>query len=207
MSRKKKILLVSPDMERYSQPRMGILYIGTALIRTGQEVKIITINERKIDLLRNTLLNFKPDWVGATAFSSQHVFVMDIFKVTKEINPGTFTVFGGPHASALPEYLLKNNIYIDFIIKGEGEESIVELVSNNKKYSEISGLVYRDGNKIIVNGSEIISDLESLGYPFLIADKYEYRKSKVHGYMCKHKPVVPVFRPVDVRICVHTVQK
>ena len=51
-------------------------------------------------------------------------------------------VFGGYHPTILPEYVLSNK-EIDFIIRGEGEYPLFELVDcleKNKKFNEILNL-------------------------------------------------------------------
>jgi len=75
---------------------------------------------------------------------------------------------GGPHVSFLPEEALKNTD-IDFVIRGEGEETLIELTEYIEKKASISsipGLSFRDSGKVVHNQErEEIQDLDSLPYP------------------------------------------
>jgi len=54
--------------------------------------------------------------------------------------------------------------FIDYVIIGEGERAIVDLLSG-KKLSEIAGLVYKKKDKIVANPPKAIEDLDSLPFP------------------------------------------
>jgi len=73
-------------------------------------------------------------------------------------------ILAGPHASFDAESLLENNIFIDYILKGEYELNCAALarqLSNKTSFSKVEGLVFRDGNNIISNSESLDTD-ESL---------------------------------------------
>ncbi|MBO6181771.1 cobalamin-dependent protein, partial [bacterium] len=69
---------------------------------------------------------------------------LNVARKIKEINPDTFIFLGGIMSSAFADDIIKKYSYIDAVIKGEGEKSIVELAqkihSQDKNLSSVSNL-------------------------------------------------------------------
>ena len=88
---------------------------------------------------------------------SKNTFITHYKKITSYIRKYSQAVLlvGGSGFSIFPELLLKE-LEADYGIKGEGEESNIQLINaldNGEKVSDIEGLVYRnDDGDIIVNG-------------------------------------------------------
>lgn len=81
--------------------------------------------------------------------------VLTVAKAIKEQNPETFIFLGGIMTSAFAKDIMKNFPYIDAVIKGEGEKSIVELAQkiHSKDFNllSVSNLLWRKNGKIIKN--------------------------------------------------------
>lgn len=94
-------------------------------------------------------------------------------------------VLGNAHATFHPEECLKNK-WIDYIIRGEGELSLLELIhmlEGEKDFSTVLGLGYKESNgNIKINPLRpLIEDLDTLPFP----DKDLYYNSMPylnHGY-------------------------
>lgn len=78
----------------------------------------------------------------------------------------------GSYVSAAAEELLKNNLFIDFAVRGEYEITIKELVGvlfkgHHDGLSSVDGLIYRAKEQGIVTNRqrELLSDLDYLPYP------------------------------------------
>ena len=57
---------------------------------------------------------------------------------------------------------------MDFVSRGEGEESLYGLVNalkGNGSFDEVKGLCYRDGEKLIIKEKAIIEDSNSIPMP------------------------------------------
>lgn len=85
----------------------------------------------------------------------------------------------GPHVSVLDKEIMRVNKSIDFILRGEYEYILRDLVKTlikNKNLKEVKGLTYREGEKIIRNPSmPLIENLDELPFParhFLPNEKY-----------------------------------
>ena len=116
--------------------------------------------------VRQTIMEFNPDLIGISAMTSKYPMVTTIAEIAREIKPDAKIVIGGHHASIFGEQLLQNN-NLDFVIVGEGENTISELVAAlvdpRPDFSSIKGLIYKDGEKIITNPARpLIEDLDTL---------------------------------------------
>jgi radical SAM superfamily enzyme YgiQ (UPF0313 family) len=114
------------------------------------------------------LKELKPDIVGITISSPMAPVAFETAAVAKNATHVP-VVIGGPHASALPEECLQNHS-IDFVVMGEGETTIIQLIKHisigSPELSAIKGIAYRKNGKVIINESaELIADLNQLPMP------------------------------------------
>lgn len=74
----------------------------------------------------------------------------------------------GLHPSALPERTMKEE-QIDYVIKGEGLETVVQLIEGLKYHSvdwhDVDGLYFRENGQIAGNGRLNITDIEKVPAP------------------------------------------
>ena len=61
-------------------------------------------------------------------FSSEWPYVRDCINLLKEKFPKVMIVVGGEHATAIPEYNLRDCKGIDYICLGEGEQTWEEII-------------------------------------------------------------------------------
>jgi radical SAM superfamily enzyme YgiQ (UPF0313 family) len=81
---------------------------------------------------------------------------------------GAVTVMSGPHASALPEEVLREQPACDIALIGEYDYTLLELarLGPGADLSQVKGIAYRDGDRIVRNEPRpLIEDLDSLPYP------------------------------------------
>ena len=154
------IVLVMPPYkitEQFGMPYpVGLGYIGTVLKTNGYNVRIIDCDAMKIGHkeLRDILLMEKPDVVGVTATSYTRFSAIKVVNMAKSILPDTCIIVGGPHFTATAEDALTVVKNIDFMVRGEGENTILELLAalkNKTDLGQIDGLSFRRDGKIIHN--------------------------------------------------------
>ncbi len=129
--------------------------------------------------VRNVVNNFQPDMVGISAMTASYYSALNVSRIVKEINPKSIVVLGGKHPSALPEVVLMNND-VDYVVVGEGEESLKELIVRHESTSAIKGIAYRDQNgKIVINQQREYIDLNTLPLPIFESsiNIYPYEKN------------------------------
>ena len=97
--------------------------------------------------------------------------VINLSRLIKAKQPDAVIILGGPHATAVHDEIITNFREIDFIIRGEGEETIVEVLKSLEnglhRTSEIKGLTCRtlDGNLCVNVDRELIRNLDSIPIP------------------------------------------
>ncbi|MCB4791025.1 MAG: B12-binding domain-containing radical SAM protein [Elusimicrobia bacterium] len=116
-----------------------------------------------------TLNIYIPDIVGISVTTMTFKAALKVAEICKKWKPDVKIVFGGHHPTIDSEMTLMNND-VDFVIRGEGEETLKELVNKiNQKsdnFSEIDGLSFKLDGKIIHNRNRgLINDLNTIPYP------------------------------------------
>lgn len=111
------------------------------------------------------ILGWNPDYVGISLFSATYPSAKLICKKLKKIKPGLKIVLGGVHATLSYKELIKES-WCDYVIRGEGEFTLLELV-NNVPIDKILGLSYRDrfGKAIHNESRPYINPLDILPFP------------------------------------------
>lgn len=148
-------------------PPLGLAYIAGSLIEAGHEVKIIDaqVSGYLKDDIRRELMNYSPDIAGITTMTSNFKGALEAAEIAKSL--GITTVAGGPNLEVFPEETLSHK-YIDFGILGEGEQAFVELldaIEHNNPFSGITGLAYKEGGSIKVNGTARVDNIDKLPVP------------------------------------------
>ncbi len=178
----KNILLVHPlgyqkeaagrDISRLANivPPLGLASIAAYLGREGINADIIDCYARpdSDNFIRDYLITLKPSFIGLSCTTSSFLDGVRIAELARSILPDISIVFGGPHVSALKDRVLEKFTVIDFVVVGEGEQTLTELVEKgNEEAHSVQGLVYRDANgEICFTGyrSKAI-DLDTLPFP------------------------------------------
>jgi len=192
-----KILLVNPPQNKVygkmnapDYPSLGLAYIGAVIEKAKYSVSIIDMDADDISF--NEFLKIIEDFdvIGFTCTTPTFDAAAKLCEVVKK-KTSAITVLGGIHPTIAPEQCMKNK-FIDFIIKGEGEVTILELleaIKGDKDYSKVKGISYWDKGKVVHNTPrELIQDLDSLPFParhLFNHQKYTYPDSM-------KSPVMPV---------------
>ena len=148
-------------------PPFGLAGLAAYLEEKKIEVEILDSNATGLNYNNiKEILGSKavPDYIGITASTPMIYSAIDVSKIAKSVFPSAKTVLGGVHPSVMTDEVLKEES-IDFVIRGEGEETLNELISG-KEIAKISGLSYKIGNKIIHNQSRpVVQDMDTLPIP------------------------------------------
>jgi len=178
----KKILLIHPlgyrkeaankDISRLANimPPLGLASIAAYLKREDIDVKIIDCYARPHSdhPIRDYLLTEKPAFMGLSCTTSSFLDGIRITKLAKAVLPNIQVVFGGTHVSALKKRVLEDFPEIDYVVVGEGEQTLTKLVEcEGKETTSIEGLVYRElGEGVCFNGHRAQGiHLDTLPFP------------------------------------------
>ncbi|NMS90890.1 B12-binding domain-containing radical SAM protein [Clostridioides difficile] len=120
-------------------------------------------------------------------FSTYIWNVGDIVKLCdnlKKIRPNTKIALGGPEVSYDSYEAMKKYDFVDYILYGEGELIFKDLVlhlQGKKEINDVNGLVYRQGNEIIVNKPmELLQNLDEIPSPYENLNPKEYENRIVY---------------------------
>ncbi|MCK5321816.1 MAG: cobalamin-dependent protein [Candidatus Aenigmarchaeota archaeon] len=138
---------------------IGLLSISS-YIKHDNRFKVDYLDANFYHMDYNTILKkikaFNPEYIALNmTFPNMHI-VNELNKKIRNENPKRKIILGGPAATLIPEYLLKNS-EVDYIVKGEGEETVLDLLNHLESKQDIStvkGIAYKtSGNKIITTES------------------------------------------------------
>lgn len=165
-----RVLLIYPRYQwqehgQFQEP-LGILYIASVLIENGFEVSFLDLSfEKNLGQLEGEVQ--KADVVGMTSSTVLFSRAVYFLKKIKALRPELDVILGGPHATAEPEGALKAGF--DYLVIGEGEETILELLSalaEKKGTDNIPGVWSKKGEEIFRGGArEFIKDIDSIPFP------------------------------------------
>ncbi len=95
------------------------------------KVKIIDddLQQNGYEKVSEMAQNFNPKVIGVTATTSTIKSAVKYVDFIKDALPNSLTVLGGPHATFMPTKTLKENESLDLVVKGEGEETLVEITN------------------------------------------------------------------------------
>ncbi len=177
---------------------IGLGYIAASLRDSGHEVMIYSVDTSKsinapaynrmrdhyrvyIKLvndpshpvwqeMRAVLNDFRPHIVGITAMTPKVASVLKTATLCKEWEEHVRVIAGGPHATIKPDELLQYRD-IDFVVRGEGEASFLELLqalqeNQPELLGHVSGLSYRKNGEIFHNSlGDVLQNLNAAPFP------------------------------------------
>ncbi len=183
-----KILLVSPESQVWNQRthiHNGLGYLAGALLHAGYTVDIFdgAVENESLD----ARLRREPfDIVGISAPTPLIYQAWEAARTAKA--HGAITILGGPHLTLMPDESVQRP-EVDFVARGEAEETIVEFVRAmetlsstslprqngggaegegvRSPFSAIQGLSYRDANgKVMHNPPRpLAQNLDAIPFP------------------------------------------
>lgn len=152
-------------------PPLGMLYIATYLRENGIDISIIDEAAQGYSL-KDTIDWVKkenPDILGFSTCSSSGRKAALIAEKVKQWNPNVNVVFGNFYATFNAERILKKYLFVDYIVRGEGEYTSLELANcleNDGNLKQVLGINFRNNGQIISTPDRpLIKDVDSLPFP------------------------------------------
>jgi anaerobic magnesium-protoporphyrin IX monomethyl ester cyclase len=179
------ILLIQPSQYRdnvsllygamgaIEQPPMGLAMIGAVLLGAGHEVDLIDIDAQKatIETIDEMIARKGSRLVGMSVTAPVFMNAVRMAEKIKERRPEVKMVLGGYHPSLAPAEAIAPAC-IDFVVKGEGERTVVELAAavaegaDPARLATINGLYFKRDGQIVGNPDrELIRELDDLPFP------------------------------------------
>lgn len=161
-----KIVAIEPKNTRthvfsaFKLPRLAMPLLGTILRNRGHEV-IVFLEE--LGPIREEVVR-EADVVMISTITSTAPRAYQMAERYRKM--GKKVIMGGVHVSFLPQEAIE---YCDFVLRGEGDETILELIEAIKEggpYDHIPGLTWRRNGEVIHNPqAKKIVNLDTLPIP------------------------------------------
>ena len=148
-------------------------YILTYLRGLGHHGVILDdLFDRRLSLntLEMWIAKLRPGVIGFTAYQDNMETIRFFSRYVKLHHKNIRILLGGPQATFLPSTALRELPDVDFICRGEGEKvtsEIAECLENNNQLSSVSGITFREGDRIIdtAPSPDLPEDLRSISVP------------------------------------------
>ena len=190
MKNKRKVMLINPPQlssgegMRRIMPPLGLLYVGTNLLKRGYNVDILdsplegydNVEKREggyveyglsDESLKKRVRDSSPDVVGiSSSFSARHNGAKNISNQVRKITDAPI-IMGGLHSNLLAEEIIRQK-QADYVVLGEGEFRTPDLLDelSEGKIPQTEGIVYSNSGEAIFTGPPSpIKDLDSIPLP------------------------------------------
>jgi anaerobic magnesium-protoporphyrin IX monomethyl ester cyclase len=188
-ARRLKVLLVTSPYHSGVVEAAGVwlplsfVYVGGAARAAGAEVRIHDAMSlfASHEEIADVIAEFRPDVVGTSAITATEPDARVICATAKRWNPEVKTIVGNVHATFCWDQILRDDPNVDFVVRGEGERTMAELVraiEAGEGFDRILGLAYRKDGVPVTNGPRPLEqDLDALEPAWDLVDwpLYYYR--------------------------------
>jgi radical SAM superfamily enzyme YgiQ (UPF0313 family) len=187
-----KIALVRPNYNSHIiTPPLGLGYLSSYLKKSGTDTVIIDGLKENLDFRRmiNRILDLKPDAVAITCLTA---FYNQAVSLSRELKKNKITtIIGGPHPTFLPYQTLVES-QADYVVCGEGENPLRELIRNNFRNDNIPGVYSLENLKSErqeIIKARLVDNLDELPFPdWAQMNPQDYPKAP-HGAFIRGFPV------------------
>ncbi|MBU3934965.1 B12-binding domain-containing radical SAM protein, partial [Patescibacteria group bacterium] len=141
-------------------PPFGLALLAALVREKGFSVSFLDCNALQLglDKIEEKLPKEPPLFIGITATTVLIDNALTLAKIAKKKYPKTKIIIGGVHATVNPQEVL-NHQEVDYVVMGEGEYSLLELLSGWTP-EEIKGIGFKENERIIINSlRETIPDI------------------------------------------------
>lgn len=148
---------------------LAILSLGAYLEQHGIEVEYFDERIHKMERFKE-LIRRSPLLVGLSTMTCYQIKnTLRLASIARRINPEIPLVWGGTHPSMMAEQTLESE-FVDFVVKGEGEQTLLELVhafqEGRKDFSSIDGLGWKNNGTYVLNKDRDFLNIEDLPFPY-----------------------------------------
>jgi radical SAM superfamily enzyme YgiQ (UPF0313 family) len=168
-----RILFIQPPypFSEFPKPSYALMSMGAVLKAQGMEVEVLDLLSTRyaVQKIEDCLARFRPDLIGVTSVTMNFSGAVRILQTCKTLMPGAAAVIGGPHATFMAEETLRSYPEVDIVVRGEGEETILEAARALEKregLEQVRGLTFRrNGTVVRTEDRPFIADIDRLPLP------------------------------------------
>ena len=122
-------------------------------------------------VIEEVLSEKQPDIIGVSILHANRWGGIEIARIAKKIDSNIKVVFGGIGATFLWKHFLTHFHEVDYVVRGEGEKTFLNLVKSLEakaydRLKDIRGIAFRQGEAVVkTDDEEMIRDLDKLPNP------------------------------------------
>ncbi|HEY7725892.1 MAG TPA: cobalamin-dependent protein [Anaeromyxobacteraceae bacterium] len=194
MSPRPRLLLVTPPYHSGVVEAAGVwlplnlVYLAGHARAAGAEVRILdamSLFHGHEDIARE-IASFRPDIVALGPITAMEPDAREVCAAAKRWNPGVTTVLGNVHPTFCWEQLLREDPNVDLVVRGEGEQTLADVVravaagGGESEWARVEGLAWRRAGAPVTNRPRgLARDLDALTPAWDLVDwkLYWYRPS------------------------------
>jgi radical SAM superfamily enzyme YgiQ (UPF0313 family) len=160
----------------YFHYHLGVGYIQAFLHERGiDSLQYVPKKAVTLSSLVKEVLSLDPEFIGFTCYDSNYYIIKSLAHSFKKEKPDVPIIVGGPTATFSDRFVLEDCPDIDICVRGEGEETTLELIKNNlSNLEDIKGISFRGNGTIIrtedqalIRGDTKEAELDVIPSPYL----------------------------------------
>lgn len=193
MMQKPRILFITPPFHAGVVEVAGswvplyYVYLAGAARAAGYEAEIYDAMTKNVGYreIEKRIRYSRPDFVAVAAITCTSPDAIRVLELAKKIDPAIKTIAGGVHASFMYEEMFSLTPALDYVVRGEGEITIVELldaVVGKGNLEAVRGIAFRKGNSIHATPSRPLMEiLDGLPMAWDLLDWNDYQYYIIPG--------------------------
>ena len=142
------ILFIEKKMET---EKLGMMYLSAYLKERGHNTELVQTDEEDIF---EAIERFKPNVFAYSTCTGEHRHALKTNEKIKKRYPKILSVFGGAHPTFFPE--IANEKDVDFVVIGQGEEAMIEIIEGKTKQKIIKKPLMENLNSLPIPDREIL---------------------------------------------------
>lgn len=169
-------------------PPLGLLCIGGSLIDAGHSVTLLDAELKPLSHseIVQQVVEHRPQVliIGHSGSTSAHPIIVQITRLIRAKLPNLIIIYGGVFPTYHYRDILATETQIDFIVRGEGEATVTNLIAaleKNQDLKTIAGIAFRGENCLIETPpAPIIQNLDAyrVGWELIDFQRYSYYGGK-----------------------------
>lgn len=159
---------------------LGFVYLAGAARAAGLDAGIYDARTKNHSFsdIEQTFRKTDASYIAVTAITSTIDVSIKILEAAKAANPHVITILGGIHPTFCYEEVLNATTVVDFVICGEGEATLTELLrtlDDGDDFSGIPGLAFRrDGTVVKTSARPLIGAIDELTAAWDLVEWQDY---------------------------------
>lgn len=182
----KKILFITPPFHAGVVEVAGswvplyFVYLAASARAAGFDAEIYDAMTKKVGYpeIESRIRQSQPDYVAVSAITCTSPDAIKVIELAKNIDRNIKTILGGVHPTFMYEELFSLTTALDYIVLGEGELTLPELLAVSSEGGDISGvngIAFKKGGKVVRTGKRgFVENLDSLPLAWDLLDWTDY---------------------------------